>query len=315
MEYYLPFRPIKQNMSRILLLTLLTGLLAACNNKPKQVSEEDRVLTFADFREFFPDGGKTYRLNADSLKRPVADSLAFKAKVAKQFLPDTLAKGAFAAAEKTRFFPRALIARDDLLYFVVEGKTKTGSVAWLAMYNKNGTFLQRHLVAQQLPGKPRIGFVLDSKFNITVTTESARGKRDDVYAANPDGSLMLILTNSNEPVNTGLYNPIDTLPRKHKFSANYMAGEQNLVAIRDGETPKEFQFFIHFSKDKGACTGELDGVGRFTTATTGQFRDKRTACILDFKFSSNRVTISETGCGAYRGIKCFFEGAYTKKKK
>lgn len=315
MEYYLPFRSIMHYMSRLLILTLLTGLLAACNNKPKPVNDEDRVLTFADFRDFFPEGSGTYRLNADSLKKPLADSLAFKAKVVKQFLPDTLAKGAFAAAEKPRFFPRAVISREELLYFIIEGKTKSGSVAWLAMYDKNGTFLRRHLVAENVSGKPRMGFVLDTKFNITVTTETQRSKRDDVYAANPDGSLMLILTNSNEPINAGLYNPIDTFPRKHKFSANYTAGEQNLVAIRDGESPKEFQFFIHFSKDKGACTGELDGVGRFTSATTGQFRDKRTACIIDFKFSSSRVTIRETGCGAYRGIKCFFEGAYTKKKK
>lgn len=301
-------------MSRILLLTLMTGLLAACDNKPKAVNEEDRVLTFADFRSFFPEG-KVYRLNADSLRRPLADSLAFKAKVVKQFLPDTLAKGVFGAAEKPRFFPRALISRDEMLYFVVEGKTKAGSAAWLSLYDKKGTFLKRHLVARNISGKPRMGFVLDEKFNIRVSTETQRSTRDDVYAANPDGSLILILTNSNEPLNAGIYNPIDTLPRKHKFSANYTAGEQNLVSIRDGETPKEFQFYIHFSKDKGACTGELDGVGRFTSATTGQFRDKRTSCILDFKFSSSRVTITETGCGAYRGIKCFFEGSYTKKKK
>ncbi|WP_343701584.1 hypothetical protein [Chitinophaga sp.] len=302
-------------MRRILLLTLLTGLLAACNNKPKQVNDEDRVLTFEDFRNFFPAGGKSYRLNADSLRRSQPDSLALKARVVKQFLPDTLAKGVFTAAEKPRFFPRVLIEREDMLYFVVEGRAKKGSAAWLSLYDKNGAFLQRHLVAQNISGKPRTGFLLDDKFNIRVTTELQRGTRDDVYAANPDGSLVLILTNSSEPVNAGLYNPIDTLPRKHKYSANYGTGEHSLVAIRDGETSKEFQFFIHFSKDNGACTGELDGVGRFTSANTGQFRDKRTSCILEFKFSSSRVTISETGCGAYRGIKCFFEGSYTKKRE
>lgn len=302
-------------MSRILLLTLLTGLLAACNNKPKQVNDEDRVLTFADFQEFFPAFEKSYRLNADSLKRALPDSLAFKTKVVKQFLPDTLAKGVFTAAEKPRFYPRAMIAREELLYFIVEGKTRSGSVAWLNLYDKNGVFLQRHLLAQNRAGKPRMGFILDDKLNIRVNTETRRSTRDDVYAANPDGSLVLILTNSNEPDDAGLYNPIDTLPREHKYSANYMTGEHSLVAIRDGETNKEFQFFIHFSKNNGACTGELDGIGRFTSATTGQYRDKRSACIIDFKFSSSRVTISETGCGAYRGIKCFFEGSYAKKKK
>ncbi|MGX5817564.1 hypothetical protein ACWKWU_05180 [Chitinophaga lutea] len=301
-------------MSRFLLLALMIVVLAACDNKPKPVNDEERVLTFADFRGFFPQASLPYRLGADSLRQP-ADSLAFKAKVVKQFLPDTLAKGVFAAAEKPKFFPLALVEKDDLLYFVVEGVSKSsGRAAWLCFYDQKGTFLNRHLVARVGAGD-RKGWVLDDKFNIRVTTESKRGQRDDVYAANPDGSLALILTNSNEPPPGGLYNPIDTFPRKHKLSGDYMAGEQNLVAIRDGETAKEFQFFIHFSKDKGNCTGELDGVGRLTGTNTGQYRDKRTACIIDFRFSGGKVTIRETGCGAYRGIKCFFEGTYVKKRK
>lgn len=308
-------------MSRILLLTLMIGLFAACTNTSKPANDEDRVLTFKDFREFFPEITTAYRLNADSLKHRIPDTFALKARVVKQFLPDTLAKGTFTAAEKPKFFPRAYTKTEELQFFVVEGATKAGNVAWLCIYDKEGKFLQRHLVAKNTAANnTRVGFVLDTKQNLKVTTETQRSPghlstREDVYAANPDGSLALIMTNSNEPASTGLYNPIDTLPRKHKFSANYSAGEQNLVSIRDGETAKEFLFFIHFSRDKGECVGEIDGVGRYTTATTGQFRDKNTSCILDFKFSSGKVTIKETGCGAYRGIKCFFEGTFIKKKK
>lgn len=308
-------------MSRILLLTLMFGLFAACTNTSKPANDEDRVLTFKDFREFFPETATSYRLNADSLKHRIPDTFALKARVVKQFLPDTLAKGSFATADKLKFFPRAYLKTEEQQLFVVEGTSKAGSVAWLCIYNKEGKFLQRHVVAKNTTGdKTSVGFVLDAKRNLKVTTETQRAPgqlstREDVYATNADGSLALIMTNSNEPTNAGLYNPIDTLPRKHKFSANYTSGEQNLVSIRDGETAKEFLFFIHFSRDNGECVGEIDGVGRFTTATTGQFRDKHTSCIVDFKFSSGKVTIKETGCGAYRGIKCFFEGAFIKKKK
>ncbi|MRG47183.1 hypothetical protein GFS24_18825 [Chitinophaga sp. SYP-B3965] len=308
-------------MSRILLLTLMFGLFAACTNTSKPANDEDRVLTFKDFKEFFPEITAAYRLNADSLKRRIPDTFALKARVVKQFLPDTLAKGTFTAAEKPKFFPRAYTKSEEQQFFVVEGTTKAGNVAWLCIYDKEGKFLQRHLVAKNTTANnTRVGFVLDTRQNLKVTTETQRAPgqlstREDVYAANPDGSLALIMTNSNEPTSTGLYNPIDTLARKHKFSANYASGEQNLVSIRDGETAKEFLFFIHFSRDNGDCVGEIDGVGRYTTATTGQFRDKNTSCILDFKFSSGKVTIKETGCGAYRGIKCFFEGTFIKKKK
>lgn len=304
-------------MSRILILALLAGVFIGCKSKPKSVNDEDRVLTFADFRGFFPEPGLPYRINADSLRK-MPDSVALKARVLKQFLPDTLAKGVFKAADKPKYFAKAFLQYYDFQFFIVEGDIKGAAAAWLCVYDKRDTFLTRHLIART--GAKTLGTVFDSRYNIRILTESRPGggqtaTREDVYSANPDGSLALVLTNSNEPTNPTLYNPIDTLPRKHKFSGNFAAGEMNLISIRDGETPKEFQFYIHFSRNNGACTGELDGVGRFTGANTGQFRDKNSSCIIEFKFSPNRVTISETGCGAYRGITCMFEGSYNRKRK
>ncbi|WP_423736261.1 hypothetical protein [Chitinophaga caseinilytica] len=304
-------------MRSILFLFLAIGVLAGCKSRKKTISEDDRELTFADYSNKFPPA-EALRWNADSLKRKRTDSLAFKSRYLKQFLPDTFSKGVFGAAEKPRFWPVGQVTlTEDLRLFVVEGAAKSGAAAWMCFYDKNGTFLKRHLAAQYAAGgNKKTGFSIDKKGNIRITTETGAAiAREDVFAANPDGSLALILTNSNEPAVTGLFNPIDTLPRKHKLSGNYTAGEGNIVSIRDGETAKEFLFFIHFTRDKGACTGEIDGTGRFTTATTGQWRDKQSGCIVDFKFSGSKVTINETGCGAYRGIKCAFEGTFTKKRK
>ena len=305
-------------MSRILILALAIGMLGACKSKPKNVNDEDRVLTFADFREYFPEAALPYRLSADSL-RQLPDSLALKAKVVKQFLPDTLTAGVFKAADKPKFFPRAFMRFNDMQFLVVEGAAKSGSAAWVLVYDKRDTFLTRHLIART-GGRSTIGTVLDTRYNFRITTETRRAPgqfstREDVYSTDADGRLALILTNSDEPANPVVYNPIDTFPRKHKYSGNFGTGEMNLLAVRDGETPQEFLFYIHFSRDKGACTGELDGVGKFTGANTGQFRDKNSSCILDFKFSNNKVTVSERNCGAYRGITCMFEGSYPRKKK
>ncbi|WP_341837727.1 hypothetical protein WJU16_07625 [Chitinophaga pollutisoli] len=304
-------------MRSILFLFLMIGVLAGCTSRNKTISEDDRELTFADYSNKFP-AAEALRWNADSLKRKRADSLAFKSRYLKQFLPDTLGKGVFSAAEKPKFWAVGQVKMtEDLRLFLVEGAAKSGAAAWMCFYDKNGAFLQRHLVARYTPGgAKKTGFSVDRKGNIRIHTESGSAvSREDVYAANPDGSLALVLTNSNEPSVTGLFNPIDTLPRKHKYSANYTAGEGNIVSIRDGETAKEFLFFIHFTRDKGACVGEVDGTGRFTGANTGQWRDKQSGCIIDFTFSSSKVTITESGCGAYRGIKCAFEGAFTKKRK
>lgn len=305
-------------MSRILILALATGLLVACKSRPKNVSDEDRVLTFADFRAFFPEPALPYRLNADSLRQQ-PDSAAFPAKLVSQFLPDTLGKDVFKPADKPKFFPRAYLEMNDLQLLVVEGTTRTAAAAWVCIYDKRDTFLRRHVIART-GARVTLGTVLDTRNNLRITTETRRGAgqfstREDVYSVDEDGRLALILTNSNEPANAVLYNPIDTFPRKHKYSGNFGSGEMNLLAIRDGEVPQEFLFYIHFSRNKGACIGELDGTGRFTGANTGQFRDKYSSCILDFKFSNNSVTVSETSCGAYRGITCSFEGTYPRKRK
>lgn len=304
-------------MIRILLPALAIIFMTACKSKPEQeTGDEDQALTYQDFQRLFPAAELTFYWNADSLSRRQPDSTALKAKVVKQFFPDTLAKGVFTAAEKPKYFPLGVIRPSDKPFDIVlvEGSAKSGAAAWMVLYNKNGEFLGRHLVARNQRGK-RMGFSIDRRLGIKVTTElPSRSDREDIYAAEADGSLALILTNSTEPVG-GIYNPIDTLPRKHKFSANYTSGANNIVSVRDGETSKEFLFFIHISKNKGECIGELDGTGRFTSATTGQFRDKQSSCIIEFKFTGSRVTITETGCGAYRGIRCMFEGTYIKRKK
>lgn len=139
--------------------------------------------------------------------------------------------------------------------------------------------------------------------------------REDFYMVKADGTVTLIMTNSNGPTNAGqIFNPIDTLPRKNKFSGDYTSGDMSLVSIRDGDDPKSFQFFITFSKDKSNCKGELSGKGRFLSGNRGEYKDNESSCGISFQFSSSRVTIREIGgCGAYRGIKCFFEGSFKKK--
>ncbi|UYQ91640.1 hypothetical protein MKQ68_16245 [Chitinophaga horti] len=309
-------------MSRIrILLVIMAGLfLASCKDKSKKPGDEDRPLTFAEFSELFPAAKLPYKVSIETLKEKTADSLALKPKVAAQFLPDTLTAGVF-QKEKPRIYPLAYFKTDDLHYVLVKAAGKSSSVAYICLFTPKGAFLNRLLAGQVKPGNTKeITTNIDNRYNIKVNTAEKRStnytaNREDTYGAYPDGNIALIMTNSTDPGSGGLYNPIDTLPRTHKVSGDYTSGESNLVSIRDGETAKEFLFFISFSKDKGACHGELDGTARFTGANTGQFRDKNSECILEFKFSAGRVSISETGCGAYRGIKCMFEGSFVKKKE
>lgn len=309
-------------MNRLLALLLAMIMLAGCESKQKQTGG-DRPLTFADFKALFPEQQVPYKLMADSLRqqRP-ADSLALKPEVLQQFLSDTLAVEEFPKAGAVRFFSLAHLEGNNLHYFVVLAADKTTSAAYLCLAEPKGKYLNRVLVAKKSANsREDISFTLDSRYLVKISTEkklspSHSALKEDFYTAGADGKLTLIMTNSNEPTTPGqIFNPIDTLPRKHKYAADYTSGDMNIVSIRDGQDPKTFQFFITFSKDNGNCKGELTGVGHFTGANKGEYKDKESSCGIAFQFSSSRVNIREIGgCGAYRGIKCFFEGSFTKKK-
>ena len=149
----------------------------------------------------------------------------------------------------------------------------------------------------------------------TEVTPGHTGTREDFYAADAAGKTALIMTNSSgEAVAAQIFNPIDTLPAKNKLSGDYISGEMSIVSIRDAKEPKSFLFFISFTKDSG-CKGEISGTGKYTGTNKGEFKDKDSGCGITFQFSSGRLSIKEVGgCGAYRGVRCLFEGAFTKKK-
>lgn len=310
-------------MNRLLALLLAVGLLAGCKSKDKRRAG-DRPLTFADFKALFPERQVPYRLLADSLRQlQPADSLALKPDVLKQFLSDTLATADFAKGAAVRFFPLAHLEGNNLHYFVVLAAGKATSTAYLCFTDPKGHYLNRMLVASKKAGSSEgISFTLDSRYLVKLSMEneispSHTTLKEDFYTAGADGKLTLIMTNSSEPTTPGqIFNPIDTLPRKHKYSADYTSGDMSIISIRDGQEPKTFQFFITFSKDNGSCKGELNGTGHFTGTNKGEYKDKESSCGIAFQFSSTRVSIKEIGgCGAYRDIKCFFEGGFTKKKK
>jgi hypothetical protein len=307
-------------MNRFLIILLSVVLLSACKSKQKGSGNGDVPLTFEDFEAFFNEGELPYKLTPEILLANMPDSLSLDKKVIQQFLTDTLTQGDFSKTAGLKYFPLQQIKGADLRYFLVKAKSGQSVNAYLCFLDKKGKYLNSMLVGKAGGNSPDVVyFSLDKKSVIKVSTEKKLNGRtalkEDFYTANPAGQVSLIMTNSNEPAISGqVFNPIDTLPRKHKLSGDYMAGDLNLVSIRDGVTPKTFQFFITFYKANGACKGELSGEGHFTSANRGEYKDKETSCGISFQFSGTRVSIQEIGgCGAFRSVKCFFEGAYVKK--
>ena len=306
-------------MNKLLLALLAICLLGACKSKHKKGPGD--AFTLEDFRQLFNNTTLPYKLTTDSLKAEQDDSLAVTPKLLAQFLTDTLAKADYPKDTLVKFFPLAYFEGTDIHYYVVKAKGKSGTTAYLCITDKKGHYLNRIRVAKVGNGNSVQYFTIDTKQVVKITEEkqlagSRTATKEEFYSVGNDGKTTLIMTNSSgEAAAEQIFNPIDTLPGKHKLSGDYEAGELSLVSIRDGKDAKSFEFFISFSRENSGCKGELSGTGHFVSANKGEYKDKETSCGISFQFSAGRLSIKEIGgCGAYRGVRCFFEGNYSKKK-
>ncbi|WP_143011543.1 hypothetical protein [Chitinophaga filiformis] len=306
-------------MNKLVLALLTIGLLAGCGSKNKHSGKA--TVTFEDFRHLFTQAKLPYKLTPEALKEKIADSAAISPELMKQFLIDTLGKSDFPEGTVLKFYPLATIDGAAVNYFIVKAVGKSTNTAYVCFLDKKGHYLNRLTVAKVDDQKDRHYFSIDTRQVIKITNEKElspghTATREDFYGVAEDGKTTLIMTNSSGEATAGqIFNPIDTLAAKHKLSGDYLSGETSIVSIRDGEDPKSFLFFISFSKDKTGCKGELSGTGHFTGANKGEYKDKETSCGIAFQFASGKVSIREIGgCGAYRGVRCFFEGSYSKKK-
>jgi hypothetical protein len=162
---------------------------------------------------------------------------------------------------------------------------------------------------------------IDKRYAITKTVaiknaDGSFSEGKDVYALDPTKKgFALVMTDALNDKVTELINPIDTFPRKAKYTADYTNGKMNMVSIRDGRRSGQLSFFVHFEKNNGECTGELKGEARMISSNSAEYHVDGDPCVLKFIFTSSAVTLQEEeGCGNRRGLNCSFNGSYAKKK-
>jgi hypothetical protein len=207
--------------------------------------------------------------------------------------------------------------------FITKSNGKQQSI--IAIYfNPKGQYLGHLLLidSRQIKSGYRQSAKIDARYNINIITEHTLPNGEvwageQIYYFDPTGLPIMAVTNTNEDLsNEILGNPIDSMPRKHKYSGDYSADKKNLVSIRDGRTDKSLNFFIHFSKRQGNCVGELKGEADWVNKNMAVFRDSKSPCVIEFHFADRKINIKEVnGCGSYRDIKCLFEGSFPKVKK
>jgi len=302
---------------------LCLAFLAACHG-PRPKGNISQPLTAEEFEKIFVPLSLPYTYSSDSLAMPAADSLAFKVADLMRFIPDSLLHQAFRKGEKVKYFPIGSIRQDDRQWLLIKAVSTRTSAAYLCIWSRKEQYINGFTIGKTGGENSHLQWTARMEKNNQLTlrrseevTPTHLVTSEDVYAIQPDGSKTLVLTNSSEPVSPDqIANPIDTFPRKSKYAADYVSGKMNIVSIRDGSEAKTFRFFIYFTRDNGNCSGELDGTGKFVKPNVGEYHEKGGLCGIRFTFSASQVTIKEIGgCGAYRGISCFFDGTFTKKKK
>ena len=300
---------------------ILCYLCYGCGNKKKpSLSGTDKVEV-SDFIESFELIKPPYEVIDTSLNRKQNDSLLISNTIFNQFVPDSVLTNLFGKNSKPKIYlsKRVKIETESYLFpKLITANKKAVIVLCFDSKNQFKAWLPL-LVQDNNPATTQIsGLDRRSSFYKNVSLKkpgdvTAEGKEVFAYDS---GQFVLIMTDPIDDRVEEIINPIDTLQKKNKFSADYIKDKMNIVSIRDHAEQGKFHFFIHIDKNNGECDGELKGVASFTSANTALYKQQGDACSLQFNFSSSSVSIKETEpCGAHRGVKCSFDGSFPRKKE
>jgi hypothetical protein len=302
------------------LLFLILVVIAACKSKKVTLSGDDPV-DVSDFIEFFPDTRLPFQVADSTLLRKENDSLLISNKVFTQFVPDSIFGKVFGKNAKPKIYPLGK-AKSDETYLFVKANAGNKHTAIILAFDKEDKFIAAmSLLNLDQVAATKQASVMDNRYIITKTVmrkskDGSTTEGKDVFVLNSAAArFMLIMTDAPDDKATELINPIDTLSRKQKNTADYGTGKMTLFSFRDGRRPDRLNFFIHFEKNDGDCTGELKGEAIIKSPNLAEYRQGGDPCILQFRFSSTSVTVKELeACGSRRGLRCSFDGTYPRKK-
>jgi hypothetical protein len=308
----------------LIILILVNSLLVfnGCKEKKKLVTG-DEITAVKDLVEFYPQPVKSLQFGDTILNRKEKDSFAINYKTFSKFIPDSVITSVIGKGLKPKSYPLGRMQDANKTNYLLT-KLVAGNIRNLVLYcfdKEDKLVAATNVLKPDQSTATTQSMSIDRNFNISknIARKNADGSQSDgkdVYILNEEaGKFLLILTEQLDENLTELINPIETLPRKNKFSADYGSGKNNLVSIRDTKKPDRLQFFIHFEKSNGDCTGELKGEALITGKNTAVYRQGGDPCVMQFTFSATSVSLKEMeGCAAHRGLRCSFDGSFGKRK-
>jgi len=264
---------------------------------------------------------------ADTNIQKIADTTFISKTVFTQFIPDSAFEKFINPAAKTlAIHPVGSIIKEEEQYLLATITQNKKIILVAFVFDKKKKY---QAALQLLANRNGDGYLHSVNINREPTFTISREKGTDNntslqytrtgYAYNNGSDMFIkVVDDSNEGSKgkpESIINPIDTLPRKNKFSADYGADKKNFISVRDGKNAGTYTFFMHFEKDDGDCTGELKGDMKVHDENKALYQLNGDPCEIDFTFEDGEVTVKERGnCGNHRGIKCYFDDTWEKKK-
>ncbi len=310
-------------MKKCFLLIALPVLLFSCKGKKLSLAINDEKVDIRDLLELVQPLKLPYEVTDTILRRKEPDASLINYALFTRLVPDSVLTRLFGKDQHPRLYAIGRIKVPDAeSYVFVKGAAKDRRALYIVCFDKRDHFSAAKpvLYADKETGVSGQAD-MDNKYTLTLLHQrkTAGGEtvyHKDAYVFAEGSGFQLILTESNEmkAKPAAVYDPIDTLARKHKYSGDYAQDKRNIVAVRDGRDGARFLFFIHFEKDDATCQGELKGEARFVSPGLARYKSYSDPCALEFSFDVEGVSVKETGgCGVHRDIKCFFEGYYNRK--
>lgn len=298
---------------------LLLFLFMGCGEKKIDLSGNVTVKP-GDFLAAFPTITSPYII-ADTNVTKLADTISIGYKVLLQFFPDSTLGKIISNPKKISIHPIGKIEKEKEIYLLLSF-TNSKKITKLVVFvtdKKNKFLAAKELLSTDMDPDYTHSVSINREPTFLVSKEKM-GKENVMqftrsgWAYNSIGFFMVVVNDTNEETKKGnVMNPIDTMPRKNKFSGDYVEDRMNFISIRDSKKIGSYLFFVHFEKNDGSCTGELKGEMKMKSTTKALYTANGDPCIIDFHFEGNEITIKEQGsCGNHRGIKCFFNDTFTK---
>jgi hypothetical protein len=311
-------------MRKYLLLVMLPLIFFSCKSKTVSLAVNDERVNISDFLDFFQTLNLPYQVTDTMLKRKEPETAIINYNLFTRLVPDTILTRLFGNNQHPHLYAIGKVrVPHEETYLFVKGTAKDRRVLYVLCFDKRNRFsAARPILFSENEANVSGQAELDTKYTLTLLNQrkAADGEaiyHKDAYVYNEGSGLTLILTETNEAKTkvSPVYNPIDTLPRKHRFSGDYAQDKRNFISIRDGRDASRFWFFIHFEKEGGTCKGELKGEAKFSAPGIARYRSYSDPCAIEFSFGSDGVSMKELGgCGVHRDIKCFFEGYFERRQ-